>query len=511
MAQKPIGMEQIKQILQLQKEGVGIREIARRVGISRNSVRNYLKQFEGNKPLSDKELAETAYNNKEQDEQTQRHYKLVQHFVAVAHELGKTGVTRRLLWTEYTLQHQNGYGYSQYCLHLGSWLNRQDLAMHLEYTPGDLMMIDFAGKKFHYTDKETGRIIPCEVFAGVLPYSGMIFCHAVASQQTADFVVCINRVLRFYGGVPKTILCDNLKTAVIKSDKYEPVFTDVCYQLSAHYHTTFSATRPYEPRDKGMVEKSVNIIYNHVYGPLRNNIFHSLDEVNRSFNERLLLLNDKSYKGSPHSRKYFFDTQERNTLGSLPIEPFSLKKVSTLTVQRNYHVQIREYNRYYSVPYQYAGKKVQVYYDSQTVEVYFDYRRIALHHHTGYTKTYHTLPDHMPPNHQAIQERKGWSKEDLLQQAHRLGEGIGKAASLILDSNFYVEQNYKACFGMMMLKNKYGVSRLEAACNRALQGNRVNYQMIKNILERGLDKQQVPENNPTIPFHENIRGKENYQ
>jgi transposase/ribosomal protein S19 len=511
MAQKPIDMEQIKQVLQLKKEGVAIREIVRRVGISRNSVRGYLRVLEGKDHTSEKALAENAYKNEQQDAQTKRHYNLIQHFVAHVRELSKPGVTRQLLWTEYLLLHPDGYGYSQYCYHLTGWLNRQDLSMHLEYTPGDLMMIDFAGKKFHYTDRETGKAIPCEVFVGILPYSGMIFCYAVASQQTADFITCINRMLRFYGGAPKTILCDNLKTAVIKSDKYEPVFTDVCHQLSAHYRTTFSATRPYEPRDKAMVEKAVSIIYNNIYGPLRNDVFHSMEEVNRSFNERLVLLNDKSYKGSPHSRKYFFDGQERQTLGSLPIEPLSLKKVSTLTVQRNYHVQIREHNRYYSVPYQYVGKKVQVHYDTQSVEVYCDYERIALHHHNSYVKAYYTLPEHMPPNHQAMQERKGWNREDLLQQARKLGDGIGKAAALILDAHFYKEQNYKSCFGMMMLRNKYGLSRLEAACNRALQGNRVNYHMIRNILERGLDKQPVTQNNHTIPLHENIRGKDNYQ
>lgn len=511
MAQKPIVMEQIKQVLQLKKEGVAIREIVRRVGISRNSVRSYLRILESKDLLSDKDLAGNAYNNEQQDAQTRRHYDLIQYFVAHAKELGKPGVTRQLLWTEYLLQHTDGYGYSQYCHHLGGWLNKQDLAMHLEYTPGDLMMIDFAGKRFHYTEKDTAKMVPCEVFAAILPYSGMIFCYAVASQQTADFVTCINQMLRFYGGTPKTILCDNLKTAVTKSDKYEPVFTDVCHQLSAHYRTTFSAARPYEPRDKAMVEKAVSIIYNNVYGPLRHDVFHSLEEVNRSFNDRLLLLNDKSYKGSPHSRKYFFDGQERQTLGSLPLEPFSLKKASTLTVQRNYHVQIREYNRYYSVPYQYVGKKVQVYYDNQTVEVYYDYERIALHHHNTYIKAYYTLPEHMPPNHQAMQQRKGWTKEELLQQARRLGDGIGKAAALILDAHFYKEQNYKSCFGMLMLRNKYGLSRLEAACNRALQGNRVNYHMIKNILERGLDQLPVTENSHPIPLHENIRGKENYQ
>src|ERR1035438_1620264 len=114
MAQKPIEMEQIKQVLQLSKEGVGIREIARRVGISRNSVRSYLRLLDNKDHLSDKDLAENAYNNEQQDAQTQRHYVLIQHFMAHIKELGKPGVTRQLLWTEYLMQHPDGYGYSQY-------------------------------------------------------------------------------------------------------------------------------------------------------------------------------------------------------------------------------------------------------------------------------------------------------------------------------------------------------------------------------------------------------------
>ena len=141
--------------------------------------------------------------------------------------------------------------------------------MHLEYQPADMIMVDFAGKKQRYVDVYSGEVIECQVFVSILPYSGLIFCKAVHSQQTADFTECINSMLKYYAGVPATILCDNLKTAVIRPSRYEPVFTDICYQLSEHYTTTFSATRPYSPRDKAMVERAVSIVYTHVYAPLR--------------------------------------------------------------------------------------------------------------------------------------------------------------------------------------------------------------------------------------------------
>lgn len=517
MSQKPIVMEQLKQILQLKADGIGIREIARRLGISRNSVRKYFSKLvaqddTGTPELSNQDLAERAYNNDQLAHDALRLEQLSQHFKACQSELSKTGVTRQLLWNEYLVLHPDGYSYSRYCYHLKQFLKQSDVSMHLEYQPADMIMVDFAGKKQHYIDLQTGERVECQVFVSILPYSGLIFCKAVHSQQTADFTVCINSMLKYYAGVPSTILCDNLKTAVIRPSRYEPVFTDVCYQLSEHYATTFSAARPYSPRDKAMVEKAVSIVYTNVYAPLRHEEFNSLSSLNEAMNQQLYLLNNKPYKNTAYSRWYFYDRHEQRLLKPLPSEPFSPKKVVVLTVQRNYHIQLSEDHLYYSVPYQYVGKKVKVLYDKRVVEVYLNTERIALHLRKPHCKAYTTLAEHMPPHHQRMQTIKGWNKEDLLLQATTIGTATVQAAILMLENSIYIEQNYKACFGMLMLQKKYSKQRLEAACTRALQGTRINYTMIRNILERGLDKQiPVPENNSTIPLHDNIRGKEHYQ
>jgi len=513
MSQKPVTMEQLKQIIQLKNDGIGIREIARRTGISRNSVRKYLSLLNAStNELSNKELAEKAYHNDQLELDTQKHQLVFEHFKSAQADLHKTGVTRKLLWKEYLQVYPDGYGYSQYCYHLNEYLKHKDVTMHLEYKAAELLMIDFAGKKQHYVDMQTGECIYCEVFVAVLPFSGLIFCYPVPSQQTYDFGSCINAMLLFYAGVTATILCDNLKTAVTRPSRYEPVFTDLCYQLSEHYGTTFTATRPYSPRDKAMVEKAVSIVYAHVYAPIRNREFGSLQALNTAMQEQLLLLNNKPYKNTAYSRWYFYEQQERPMLKTLPSEPFAPKKVALLTVQRNYHIQLREDFLYYSVPYLFVGKKVKILYDKRVVEVYYDNNRIALHIRKPHSKAYTTLAEHMPPNHQKMQQIKGWNKEDLLAQAARIGTHTTQAAALMLENSIYIEQNYKACFGMLMLEKKYTGLRLEAACTRALQGSRVNYTMIKNILEKGLDKQATLfENENTIPSHTNIRGKDNYQ
>jgi hypothetical protein len=166
---------------------------------------------------------------------------------------------------------------------------------------------------------------------------------------------------------------------------------------------------------------------------------------------------------------------------------------------------------YFSVPYSYAGKKVRVLYDSNTVEVYYEHVRIALHIRKSLGKAYTTLAEHMPPNHLHMYEVKGWTKEELLTRANRIGQYTSLAVQHMLGNSIYMEQNYKACFGMLMLEKKYTKERLEAACQRASNGTRINYTMIKNILEKGLDKQPLLFDNKPLPPHENIRGSGHYQ
>ncbi len=123
-------MEQLKQILQLKNDGISIREIARRTGISRNSVRKYLLQLDQDAGgLSTKELADKAYNNEVLESNTQRRLHLFEHFKYAESELTKTGVTRMLLWNEYLLKHSDGYAYSQYCDQLKLYLKHKDVSM----------------------------------------------------------------------------------------------------------------------------------------------------------------------------------------------------------------------------------------------------------------------------------------------------------------------------------------------------------------------------------------------
>jgi transposase len=176
MSQKPIAMELLKQILQLKKDGVGIRETSRRTGMSRNSVRKYLALLDAGEAgatelLDNKAIAEKAYHNDQLEHDADRLQHLHKHFAYAESELSRTGVTRQLLWKEYIDQHPDGYVYSHYCHHFSQYLRNKDLVMHMEYQVGDLVMVDFAGTKQHYVDRSTGERVAVEVFIAVLyPY-----------------------------------------------------------------------------------------------------------------------------------------------------------------------------------------------------------------------------------------------------------------------------------------------------------------------------------------------------
>lgn len=121
-------------------------------------------------------------------------------------------------------------------------------------------------------------------------------------------------------------------------------------------------------------------------------------------------------------------------------------------------MQLREDYLYYSVPYQYVGKKVKLLYDSHVVEAYYDHNRIALHIRKPHANAYTTMTEHMPPHHRHMQEIKGFNKEDLLRKLNVLETNTLKAATLILDNSIYIEQNYKSCFGMLICKKSMGYS-----------------------------------------------------
>ena len=183
------------------------------------------------------------------------------------------------MWEEYRREHTDGFGYTQFCERLKKAIGRRDLTLAMNHNPGEVMQLDFAGKKLRWVDAQSGEVHGCEVLVGVLPHSQYTFAIALASQQVVDFVEGLNAALCYLGGTPKVILSDNLSSYVKRADRYDPTFNDVCVQLATHYGLDLDATRVAKPKDKASVENMVSNAYRRIYAPLRNEVFHSLSLI----------------------------------------------------------------------------------------------------------------------------------------------------------------------------------------------------------------------------------------
>lgn len=522
MAAKTIRMDKLKQAIRLHQQGISISEIARRLDIARNTVKKYLRRVPDEDPplkMPEPELATHLYQSDHKVYRDLREQQLYEHFEQAVEELHKTGVNKMILHQEYLQQHPDGYKYSQYCFHFTNFTKRKDVVMHLDHAPADQLMVDFTGKLFPYVNLQTGERIDCQVLVAVLPHSGFTFCYAVHSQKIPDFIEAITKALHYCKGIPLTILCDNLRTAVTRTCRIEPTFTEACYQLSEHYNTTFSATRVRSPRDKAMVERCVNIVYSEVFARLRKRTFTSINEVNEAFLQKCHQLNDKKYKDSSFSRRDLFEQNEQHLLKPLPCSAFSLMSVSKAKVQANYHIELRfaskEYREYFSVPHIYHGKRVNVLWDNHTVQVYYNLKRIAVHYrlHRQPGK-YNTLPEHMPPKHLKAAELRGLSEEKLMAMARKVGSNAMQIISQIIAQASYPQQAFKTCNAILMLQKRYDKERLEAACEHALAGATMSYRAVMTILKSRRDKQPVLSNTPAnsdITTLQNVRGAAHYQ
>lgn len=515
MANKRIDMRKVRELLRLHfEQHISARKAAKIIGVGKTAASQYISGFKSSgldypviEKMSDTDLLQAINNHKETD--NERYKVLSKQFIYFEKELKRKGVTLQLLWQEYKLSHANGYGYSQFCHHYYHWRKDQKVSMHMEHKAGDKLFVDFTGTKLSVTDPDTGKTSEYEVFVSVLGASQLSYIEAIPSQTKADWIAVNQNALRFYGGVPAAIVPDCLKSAVIKADKYEPILNDSFNDFANHYDTVILPARALHPQDKALAENFVRNAYTQIFAPLRNQIFYSLQELNTALKEKLHFYNNKNFQSKDHSRQNLFDQIEKQHLKSLPVEPYELRQFSQLKVHYNYHIYLADHKHYYSVPFRYVGKKVCVTYNNRTVEVFYNNIRIANHKKGRYAYKHTTVSEHMPQNHRYVSE---WSPERFVKWAGKIGAETQELITKVLDSRKHPEQAYKSCMGILQLEKKHGRENLTMACKKALAVNCLQYKFIKNTLVNKTFNLDTEEQltNLSIPFHENIRGKEYY-
>jgi transposase len=520
MSNKLISMSKIRQLLRLYAQGESKNQISLRVDISRNTLKKYLKIYASLgipyydlEKLSDSNI-DKLFTLKEPQPPSNRQTELYVYFNEFEKKLRKPNATRRQLWKEdYKKRFPGGYEFTQFTISYTKWLLVNKPVMHIEHKVGDKMYIDYAGDKLHVVDKETGEVQAVEVFISVLGASQLTYFEATESQQKEDFISSSQNALLYYGGVPQAIVPDNLKSAVIKSNKYEPTLNESFEQFAQHYSTTILPARAYKPKDKSLVEGAVKIMYNRIYSKIKEQTFFSIEELNQALQVSLEEYNAIHFTNRTYSRRELFEDIEREHLQPLPSQLFELKKQQVATVAKHGHICLTEDKHYYSVPYQYISKRVKVYYTKKEVDIFHNYLSIATHQRIRSMYGYSTLPEHLASQHRFISE---WNPEKFINLAAAIDPSVKLLIERVLDKKQHPEQSYKTCNGILQLKNKVGTERLINACKLALDYHQYNYATVKKILERGLDKIEPQENEDTqapviIPMHPNIRGEAYYK
>lgn len=516
MAGKTIIMSKVKQIIRLRENGTPLQTIAKGVGISRNTVKKYLRLIKI-KGYSNEELLEKGDHEldallADPDEKSEARYaSLLEMFPYIEKELPRVGVNRWVLWGEYKTKHPDGYSYAHFCHYLRDWLQSQKGTMHFEHIPADKIYIDFAGKKLQWIDRYTGQVNDVEVYVAILGYSQLTYVEAVHSQKKSDFLYATENALYYFGGVTCVLVPDNLKSAVTKASKYEADINADFADFANHYNTTVLPARSYKPRDKALVEKAVSIVYSRIYAPLRNRVFYSLQELNAAIRELVEAHNAAPFKRSPQSRRQLFEQEEKDKLLPLATERYELRQFRFVTVMKNSHIHLSDDKHYYSVPYRFIGRKVKMVYSKSYVQVFYNKERIAFHKRDPKHFRYSTEKQHLPSSHQFVSE---WNPDKFLSWAEGINPLVKEYIAVILESKAYPEQAYRSCVGILSQEKKVGKSRLVNAINRAIHFRAYGYKVVDRILKSGLDRLQEetePDPQTVLPFHENLRGAKNYR
>jgi transposase len=511
-------MSKVKNLLRLYTEGVSKLSIAERTGLPRNTVKKYIRLFLASDMSISKLLSKSDAElelmfiemvpTKDSDDNP-KYRDLEQMFPDIEKALKRKDVTKQLLWARYKEEHPDGYGLSQFKHYYLRWKKSRNPVMHIDHKAGEKMYVDYAGDKLEMVDAKTGEITHLEVFVAVLGGSQLTYVEASMSQQTEDFICSCENALQYFGGSPLVIVSDNLKAAVIKSNRYEPVINDAFKDFASHYTMAVMPAAPYKPTHKALVEGTVKIIYKAIYSIVRTGVYTSLETINKSIREALDAFNKRPMSHRPYSRRELFDDVEARSLQPLPVKPYEIKRRKVVTVMKNNFICLSEDKHYYSVPYRYIGRKVVLLYSQSQVEVYCKHERIALHERDRRPYKYTVLEEHLASKNRF---QADWNPDKFIQRATEIGAACRDYIIGVLNSRQHPEQTYKSCQGILSFAARAGYERLNNACKRALQYEDYSYHTIRVILEKGYDR-DVPDKEeglPIIPIHPNIRGDKYY-
>ena len=500
----------MKEVIRLHFESkLGINAIARMTKYSNAAVSKLIaraKELGISWPLPKELQDESKLKSKFRKKKGPKDPKLDIDYAYIDKELSKKAVTLALLHEELSKGDPDFMSYSHFCRQYKSYANKPKLSMKQVHKAGDTVYVDYSGMKFDIIDPDTDEVRSAEIFIAAMGYSGYVFAIATWSQNLEDWMYANMKMLEYFGGIPKQIVVDNLKSGVKHAHIYEPDINPQYSKFAEHYSVAISPTRAYRPKDKAKVEDSVKLSQRWILAKLRNVTIFGLDELNIEIMKLLKDVNAKSFRKKVGTRESLFNDIDKPALSSLPKHRYEYKQYKTTKAGLDYHVYLE--GHYYSVPYQYADMKLDIWYNNKIVEIYHNGLAITKHVFSSKVNDKTTIKDHMPRAHK---EQHDLSVDIIKSKASNIGNFTSLVVKSILEAN-QSNANLRAAQGIININKSTGNDKLESACRYAHFNGINSYKSIKNIIKNNLDT--LPTDTlitNTQLIHENIRGPQNYK
>lgn len=359
---------------------LSFKELAEEFGASKSGVNDFIRAFEKCDKLSyplpegitNYAISELVYGHVPGSNNRSSEYEQPD-FEWVFRQMNeRKNMTLTYLWNRYQkdcrAKEAKPYQYRQFCELYNKWCEENYETLHIPAVIGQKMEVDFAGKTFELIDKISGEITSIVVFVAVLPYSQYIYAEGMSSTREPQWIDVNNHALKYFGGVPAIVVCDNCKQAVLTNrDWIDPDLNKDYAEWADHNHTVILPAKVRKPRYKNSVENAVGILEKGFFHDLEDNCYFSLEQFNRDLWKKLDALNHENFKKKDYSR-YDKWEEERHELMPLPSMQYQYMERKTAKVSGDFHVRFD--NAYYSVDKAFLHKSVMIAATADTVNIY---------------------------------------------------------------------------------------------------------------------------------------------
>lgn len=354
--------------------------------------------------------------------------------------------------------------------------------VHLETVPGRQAQVDFCAAGM-MIDPLTQKLRKAYGFVMSLSHSRHRFVRFVFSQDVATWIDCHIRAFHFFGGVPDTVMLDNLKAGVIKADIYDPVINRSYAELERHYGFVCDPNKIRTPQHKGKVERSMTLVRQQV---LAGRNFKDIEEANKAaLHWCRHEISQRVTRTTGQKPWDLFESQEKPMLRALPTVDYELSIWQELKVHRDHHVVFD--GSYYSVPTQYIGQNVWLRATKRIVDIYVHAQKIKTHVRAQVRGKWVTDQQDYPVSKRAFLSQ---DKKHCLQQAVLIGPYTTQFLKIILKGSTMHGQ--RTAQAVLRLASEYSEPRLEAACQHCLSFDNYAYRSLQKTLKYGYEQQELP-------------------